>query len=479
MLVVCVSSKRYKISTQCQVVPSYWDNVRECPLISVNEEMNEHNQRVYEQLTLIKKEVNGLFSILQKGDETINVQREIEKIMAKRKAKESRKEEINIEAILREGFRKMYAEKQANREVKESTLNQQKTTLNKLIENIKNIEGYNKIEFLSQDGYEDLKEYLCETNGITKYQSEQCRMYAEIMNYIHRKRDYRKYPITYIHHIGFGSQKNFKDALTDDEVLTLENVELDNEMDNYARYLFLIECECGQRYSDIKKIIDNPMNAGELAMIETKKYGVIASVYFTDKLLEYIKKLPNIQPTRNTYRLHLKKIAKDCKLNRPIKGFQNKPLCEVISSHFGRHTFITNMCRKGYSYSDICDYSGHKSDDVVKKVYAHINEEDKKKQILAKRKKIEGSNEKNNQYVQDIEEAKNILAFLGVDVLEYQDEKDFSLLMAMIGRKEGELIAKLGIENVTPIKEIFNEKKTLKERANKLRQLREIIIERE
>ena len=210
-------------------------------------------------------------------------------------------------------------------------------------------------------------------------------------------------------------------------------------------------------------------------MIETQKYGVIASIYFTNKLLEYIKKLPNIQTTRNTYRLHLKKIAKDCKLNRNIKGFEDKPLCEVLTSHFGRHTFITNMCRKGYSYSEICDYSGHKSDDVVKTVYAHINEEDKKKQILATRKKVEGVK---GEYVQDVEEAKNVLAFLGVDQLEYQDEKDFSLLMAMIGRKEGELIAKLGIKNVIPIKEIFNEKKTLKERAKKLHQLSEMIIER-
>ena len=194
MLVICVSSKRYKISTQCQVVPSYWDNVRECPLISINEEMNEHNQRVYENLTLIKKEVNELFSTLQKGDETINVQREIEKIMAKRKAKESTKEEINIEVILREGFRKMYEEKQANRKVKASTLNQQRTTLNKLIKNIKNIEDYNTIEFLSENGYEDLKDYLCETYGITKYQSEQCRMFAEIINYIRTNNSSLNFP---------------------------------------------------------------------------------------------------------------------------------------------------------------------------------------------------------------------------------------------------------------------------------------------
>ena len=74
-----------------------------------------------------------------------------------------------------------------------------------------------------------------------------------------------------------------------------------------------------------------------------------------------------------------------------------------------------------------------------------------------------------------IDEAKEVLCFLGVDAEDYIGVYDFTKLLVMIGRKEAVLMDKIGFETAEKLKEIFNDYADLKERKKILHELIETI----
>jgi len=78
----------------------------------------------------------------------------------------------------------------------------------------------------------------------------------------------------------------------------------------------------------------------------------------------------------------IKRIAKKAGLTRLVSfkdnhgKIVNKPLCDIISSHHGRHTFVTKMARV-VSLETLKFLTGHKDTQALKKYYLHQTDEDR------------------------------------------------------------------------------------------------------
>ena len=58
-----------------------------------------------------------------------------------------------------------------------------------------------------------------------------------------------------------------------------------------------------------------------------------------------------------------------------------KPLYKLVHTHTARHSFITNMCRKGVPKEDVILATGHENTKMIDEVYAHLTQKDKAKKV--------------------------------------------------------------------------------------------------
>lgn len=183
-----------------------------------------------------------------------------------------------------------------------------------------------------------------------------------------------------------------KVELTEDEIKAIETTEGLTPPQMEYRDLFVLECLTGQRASDIP-ILFNParytINKNYFSFV-TKKEGVPALVERTPEVLAIIERYKDgfkhidveSEILAKNETIALKEIAKKANLNRMItysdsKGkFQSKPLSEILSSHFGRHTFVTRMARI-VPLETLKFLTGHKDTQALLKYYLHQTEDDR------------------------------------------------------------------------------------------------------
>lgn len=83
-----------------------------------------------------------------------------------------------------------------------------------------------------------------------------------------------------------------------------------------------------------------------------------------------------------TYNQAIRRIVKKAGLDREIVRVDSLllevrgPLYEEITNHAARCTFITNMLKKGVSTERLSKMTGHASDEMIKRVYAQLTEDD-------------------------------------------------------------------------------------------------------
>lgn len=177
-----------------------------------------------------------------------------------------------------------------------------------------------------------------------------------------------------------------KVELTDEEINAIRNCEGLTPVKAEYRDLFILECLTGHRVSDIPILFNPELYSieGEYFSFITKKEKVPALVKRTPEVLEIIEKYKdgfehlniNSRTLAQSETNALKDIAKKAGLNRIISYKDNKgithsrPLYELISSHFGRHTFVTRMARL-MSLEEVKYLTGHKDTQSLNKNYLH------------------------------------------------------------------------------------------------------------
>jgi len=168
------------------------------------------------------------------------------------------------------------------------------------------------------------------------------------------------------------------------EIEAFRNVKVKNDKQQYYKDVFLLQLATGQRVSDTLKLIKGdykvqkgtPYNTIILTTIKCNTTSYITETKEVTELLKAIRankenETENEKDKSLTY--YLKKFFTRANITRLTPS--GKPINEVISSHFARHTFVTIKLREGYTYEQVGKMIGD-SPAMIEEVYGHPTDTD-------------------------------------------------------------------------------------------------------
>ena len=176
--------------------------------------------------------------------------------------------------------------------------------------------------------------------------------------------------------------------LTDEEVNRIYALEL-NGLEEKARDVFVLQCWTGQRFSDMQLLntgVIKDSDNGKILEIVQKKRTHKVSIPLLPIALEILEKyhfqVPKVR--ENTMLKCIKEAGKKAGIigkhivteDRGSK-ITNTTYCryELIGTHTGRRSFISNMLKRGYDSHILMRITGHTTEMAFKK-YAKISSED-------------------------------------------------------------------------------------------------------
>lgn len=317
-------------------------------------------------------------------------------------------------------------------------------------------------------------------------------------------------------------QKENYAVLTHSHIKQLESLEIEDEELLVTRDLFLMQCYSGVRVSDLPQLLDE----ANFRMIDGVPYSVfipkktencstkeanipLSSLYprlyelykvYKGMTFSFLPSDDNKQGNQS-YNRSIRCLGQMCGWNDKFKETRMKggkkvietyPFYKGLSSHSGRHSFVTNAVREhGLTFDDIISITGHKDTTQITSTYLNLNHCDGAK--ILNRTLNEKHNKKhiakdedalhprlvsespviaglmgdcNSAIVDSVNEAKRVLNYLGANVDDYQEIDDFATLLRMICDYESKIIGTTYNRrgDLTKIKEIFNEMADIKVR---------------
>lgn len=162
-------------------------------------------------------------------------------------------------------------------------------------------------------------------------------------------------------------------ALTEDELVKLENLKGLSPSNEKCRDMFLVQIYTGLRYSDLANLKPENVNSKEkIITLQTIKTQDRLTIPISSKLQVLLAKYPAKLPViaNQKYNNHLKEICRAAEINSPVQLVHNvgekrieetKPKYELISSHTARRSFITLSLKRGVMPEMVQKVSGHRS----------------------------------------------------------------------------------------------------------------------
>jgi integrase len=136
--------------------------------------------------------------------------------------------------------------------------------------------------------------------------------------------------------------------------------------------LFLFQIFTGIRYSDLERVTKSFVKNDQLSFIMFKTNRRV-SIPLHSKAKSILRKhnyeIGAKAKALKNYNLDLKALCRSAGLTEEVSNLKLKltdripestPLCDLVSSHVGRTTFITNCLISGISPFIVMSYSGHK-----------------------------------------------------------------------------------------------------------------------
>ena len=207
----------------------------------------------------------------------------------------------------------------------------------------------------------------------------------QIIKYIAGRTQGTKYGITPVTYTPIKEVKEEKKCeILKGEIEAFRNVKVKNDKQQYYKDVFLLQLATGQRVSDTLKLIKGdykvqkgtPYNTIILTTIKCNTTSYITETKEVTELLKAIRankenETENEKDKSLTY--YLKKFFTRANITRLTPS--GKPINEVISSHFARHTFVTIKLREGYTYEQVGKMIGD-SPAMIEEVYGHPTDTD-------------------------------------------------------------------------------------------------------
>lgn len=289
---------------------------------------------------------------------------------------------------------------------KESTRHTQENRLKAFFNYIKDAKLGDSPKLLKQDGVNDYKEYLLEKGKVSAdIINQNCQIICRLINNVLCvKSEFRKHNLSAIRYTNIKDTRKKDDskkrALTESEIDAIINVENLTEKECEFRDLFIMQLNCGVRFSDLEKLFNGDYktetNDGITTyIVNTQKEGITAAIIANETIVSLQKKYANgfkyVDFSDGAkYNKYLRKVAEKANLTQTEKYCVNKGgkkvekqerFCDIISNHYARHTFITMKRREGYSEEEVSKLTGHADTAMIHKIYEHLDDSDKAKQV--------------------------------------------------------------------------------------------------
>ena len=411
-LVVYISGKQHRYPTQVRVYPSQWNSKKQLAVVSnVQSEQDNHNNKIVnEHLITVRRYFSEFIEYICNNDVT-DIAKTLKQFIYRDMAKSKKNSRKNIYDVIPNALEHYH--KYVKPSIKDSTKRQNESLLSEFRRFLDTLPSKERtMQIFSQRGLNKYKQYLIDKMERSKNddkmrnfgvgQLNRCgAIIALLINRVLVEKEDGINPVVWnkvddprredqIGHI----------PLLDNEVIAIENCLGLTDVEEEYRNLFLLQLECGQRVSDMAKILTGKYNVEQgkkykYIVLSTIKENIKAYVPLTPRmtmLIERVKAHKLVDPIEfeektkgkgnGTYNEAIRRISKKAELDREIVKINasqievRKPLYETITSHDARCTFITNMIKKGVSPERLCKMTGHASDEMIKRVYAQLSDTD-------------------------------------------------------------------------------------------------------
>ena len=423
--VVRVNKRQIKIPCGIKVNPWQWDKQKQICLIGGNMMDNEkaNNISVNRKINEMRCKFDDIILYICGGSvtETTEIEEIIKKelniytahtnkiIMANYNAIPP-KRTITATTLLKKAFAIYYDG------AKESTTHTQNVRLETFFNYIKETKKFDTPKLLTQEGLNDYKEYLI--NGEVKRSAnvinQLCQLIARLINDILSvNNEFRRYKIGMVRYVNIDDKRRHdetkKRALTENEIKAIINCDTLTEKEKEFRDIFVMQLNCGLRESDLHKMFNGDYKTQKIEgittyIVNTQKEGITAAILIN----ETIKNIQN--KYKNGFRFAKFGKSFNAIYNKALKQIFNKAgltseevyyedvagkkvqktnkLCDIISNHFARHTFVTQKLREGYNADEVSKMTGHADERMINEIYQHLTEEDKANKVIAAQKRI-------------------------------------------------------------------------------------------
>ncbi len=401
-LVVAVGGRQYKFSTGVKVTPCYWDKRHE--RIRITDELSESARQNFmnSNMVLLRlKEKIFDFSSTNRTFTTEEIKNEIITSMANRRPIART---ATATKVLEKAFEIAY------KDAKGSTKNENNRRLSDFMVFMK--KHGDSVRKLNQETINLYQEELISKGLSVETINGRMSLVTRLINKtIATKSEFAKYGVAMVNYKAEKDKRRQGDkvrrALTNEELDAVYSLKELNETESLYRDAFKMQVMTGVRFSDLAKLFNGEFNTEEKSdgtyyNVMTQKEEIPAIIYANDDIKALQAKYEGgVELNYDLYNKTIKALFKKAGQTQNVqfkksKGeavvVDEKPLHKVVSSHWARHTFVTMKLREGFSPEVIKDMTGHASNEMINKIYAHLTEHDKAERVAAARSSVSDKN---------------------------------------------------------------------------------------
>lgn len=379
-------SKQAKIPTGKKILPALWDSRKQQPIM-INKGIDLTGKQLREQAELTAYIANC--RILVYSEKNLNFDEIKEKINLKENNDMSPVTNQFIKSTRTAKATKLISEALASytkdRKIKETSAKQYEKNVKVFYQWLVNTNQRDSAKALTQSSFNAFVEWMKAGGDSPQKVNKVASVIRQIIKYIAGRTQGTKYGITPVTYTPIKEVKEEKKCeILKGEIEAFRNVKVKNDKEQYYKDVFLLQLITGQRISDTLKLIKGdykvqegtPYNTIILTTIKRNTTAYITETKEVTELLQAIranKENETENEKDKSLAYYLKVLFSRASINRLTPS--GKPLNEIISSHFARHTFVTIKLREGYNFAQVGKMIGD-SPAMIEKVYGHPSDED-------------------------------------------------------------------------------------------------------
>lgn len=376
-----------KIPTGKKILPTLWDSKRQQPIM-ISKGIDLTNKQLQEQAEITAYIAQARILVYQNNFSTFD---EIKESITQQSSNNEMSPVTNqfIKSTRTAKATKLISEALASytkdRKVKETSAKQYQKLTKVFCQWIVETNQRDSAKALSQASFNAFVEWMKARGDSPQKVNKVASVIRQIIKYIAGTQAGTKNGITPVTFVNVKQVKEEKKCeLLAEEIEAFRNVEVRNDKEQYYKNVFLLQLITGQRISDTLKLIKGDYKVQEgtpynTIILTTIKRNTTAYITETKEVTELLEKIRSNKENEtkkkkdNSLAYYLKVLFSRASINRLTPS--GKQLNEVISSHFARHTFVTQRLREGYKYEQVGKMIGD-SPAMIEKVYGHPTDTD-------------------------------------------------------------------------------------------------------